>query len=225
MENAAAGDNSRNLATLVTGFGLAYVSVVTLAMHAFPRRRGLAADLMWLHHYKLFGVTQGLTAAYAVWLVTMTAIGSGTGREAFGGLSNLLGRFPTLFSASLFGMVLFLLLALGMPHLLIIIIAGLVGIVFGTWQSLYGPISTDLFGLRAAGAVYGALYLSNDIGGIIGPIGGAYLADHFHGGYRLAFLAAALQCAQEALIFLVAMRGERFVYLHDPAATEEYPLD
>ncbi len=184
-----------------------------------------SAGLMWLNHFKIFGVTQGLSAVYAVWLVTLTAIGSGTGRVVFGGLSDRLGRFPSLIGASIIGTLLFALLAFGMPHPAIFIIAGLIGIVFGTWLSLYGPTSTDLFGLRAAGAIYGAMYLSYGIGGLIGPTLGGYFADQHQGGYRLAFIIAAIFCALGTMLFATAARIERFVYRHSPAREEEYPLE
>jgi len=184
-----------------------------------------SAGLMWLNHYKLFGISQGMTAAYASWLVAITAIGSGTGRVGIGGLSDSLGRFRSLIGATLIGMVLFILLAFGLPHLGIFVVAGFVGIVFGAWLALYGPTATDLFGMKAAGAIYGALYLSYGFGGLLGPTLGGYLAEHHHGSYRLAFFTAALLCLLGTILFGVAQRLERFVFRHPPAREEEYPLE
>lgn len=182
-----------------------------------------AAGLLWLNHYKLFGSAQGIPDAQAAWLVVITAVGSATGRVVMGGISDKIGRFPALIGAGIVGAAMFVLLAVGMPHVAIFVIAGVIGLCFGTWLSLYGPTSTDLFGLRAAGAIYGALYLSYGIGGLVGPTLGGRLAD-FTDSYRAAFLVAAAFCVLGAILFFITSRAQQLVYRHPPAREEEFPV-
>jgi OFA family oxalate/formate antiporter-like MFS transporter len=181
-----------------------------------------AAGLLWLADFKLFGTSQGIPASQAALLVVVTSIGSGLGRILMGGLSDRIGRFPTLIGAAIAGTLLFVLLALGLPHLGIFLVALFIGGAFGTWLSLYGPTATDLFGLKAAGAIYGVLYLSYGLGGLLGPTLGGWLADRA-GNYRTAFLAAAGLCLLSTLCFTLAARVPASHYRHAPAAAEEYP--
>lgn len=181
-----------------------------------------SAGLFWLAHFKIFGISQDISPAQAALLVVITSIGSGTGRIVMGGISDKIGRLPSLVGATVLAIAMFLLLMLGLPHLGIFIAAALIGFAFGTWLALYGPVSTDLFGMKSAGAIYGALYLSYGIGGLIGPILGGYLAD-FSGSYRISFTAAAIFCLLGTILFLIVARLSSRVYLHRPALDEEFP--
>ncbi|HEX2950649.1 MAG TPA: MFS transporter [Armatimonadota bacterium] len=182
-----------------------------------------SAGLMWLALFKIFGISQGISTTQAALLVVVTSVGSGTGRIVMGGLSDRIGRFPSLIGASLLAVVVFLLIILGLPHLGIFIAAALIGFAFGTWLALYGPASTDLFGMKAAGAIYGALYLSYGIGGLLGPLLGGYLADTT-GNYRLSFMTAAAFCLLGVVLFFIAKLLSRRMYHHPPALDEEFPV-
>ena len=182
-----------------------------------------SAGLLWLNHYKNFGLSQGIPAEQAAFLVVITAIGSGTGRIVMGGLSDRFGRFRSLVGATILAVAMFGLLMVGLPHLGIFIVAAFIGLAFGTWLALYGPTSTDLFGMKAAGAIYGALYLSYGIGGLIGPTLGGYLADR-SGSYRSAFLVAMVCCVLAIVLYVLAMRMPAVLYRHPPARDEEIPL-
>lgn len=181
-----------------------------------------SAGLLWLNYYKNFGLDQGIPAGQAAFLVVITAIGSGTGRIVMGGLSDRFGRFRSLIAASVLAVVMFTLLMLGLPHLGIFIVAAFIGLAFGTWLALYGPTSTDLFGMKAAGSIYGALYLSYGIGGLIGPTLGGHLVDR--SGYRSAFLVAAGCCLLAIVLYALAQRMSVVFYRHPPARDEEIPL-
>lgn len=183
-----------------------------------------AVGLLLLAHLVNFAIGRGLTATQAAWLLSASAVGSGSGRFLMGWASDRWGRLPCLIGASL-AEVLFLigLLASNGPTALFLL-AGATGFAFGTWLSLYGPTATDLFGMRAAGAIYGALYLSYGIGGLLGPTLGGAVADAT-GSYRAAFLAAAGLSMLGAVLFLVALRLEQREYPHPPALQEEIPLN
>jgi len=181
-----------------------------------------SVGLLLLAHLVNFGLGQGIPATRAAWLLSVMSIGSGAGRVVMGWLSDRIGRLPCLVVASVLEAVLLIgLVAIPLPAV-IFIIAGLAGFAFGTWLTLYGPTSTDLFGLRYAGAIYGVLYLSYGLGGLLGPTLGGALADRY-GGYRTPFLAGAVLCALAALIFLYVLYLHPRFYAHPPALDEEIP--
>ena len=59
---------------------------------------------------------------------------------------------------------------------------------FSLWASggLIPPITAELFGLKAKGNIYGAIYMIGSMGGAFGPVLVGYLYDVF-GNYQLAF--------------------------------------
>jgi OFA family oxalate/formate antiporter-like MFS transporter len=178
---------------------------------------------MWMSHYKALGLSLGLSAGGAAFLVSLTAVGSGLGRVAMGWASDRIGRFPSLLGATLLELAVFLALGFGLPATGLYPLAALAGFAFGTWLALYGPTSTDLFGMRAAGAIYGFLYLSYGLGGLLGPMVGGLLAD-LTGGYRLAFFVMAGACALGALLFGAAALMKPPHFPHPPALEEEFPV-
>lgn len=182
-----------------------------------------AVGLLLLAHLVSFAMSVGVTPATAAWLLSASAAGSGLGRFAMGWLSDRVGRLPCLIGASVAeGAFLIALSAVtGLPALLLLAFA--TGVAFGTWLSLYGPTATDLFGLRAAGAVYGALYLSYGIGGLLGPTLGGAAADA--GGYRSVLLTAAIASIFGAVLFIIAAQLTSEPYTHPPALEEEIPLE
>jgi OFA family oxalate/formate antiporter-like MFS transporter len=180
-----------------------------------------AVGLMLLAHLVNFALGRGITAGTAAWLVSAAAAGSGIGRFVMGWASDRIGRLPSLVGASVVDAVLLTILAYTISPTLIFVLAVACGLAFGTWLSLYGPTATDLYGLRYAGAIYGALYLSYGIGGLVGPSGGGALADA--GGYRLPFLIGAGLCLLGALLFYLVIRQHPTIYRHPSALEEEYP--
>ncbi|MHB9132710.1 MAG: MFS transporter [Armatimonadota bacterium] len=181
-----------------------------------------SVGLLLLAHLVNYARGQGMPAGTAAWLLSAMSVGSGLGRFGMGWLSDRLGRLPCLLGASVAEAVLLGILSFSPPQLGLFIIAIAAGIAFGTWLSLYGPTSTDLFGLKAAGAIYGALYLSYGIGGLLGPTLGGAVAD-ISGTYRPAFLAGAALCLAGALLFAAAMTMKPPHYQHPPALDEEFP--
>ncbi len=181
-----------------------------------------AVGLLLLAHLVNFALGLGMPSARAAWLLSVAAIGSGVGRFMIGWLSDRIGRLPCLITASVLELVLLTGLAwITQPAALLGIAVG-TGLAFGTWLSLYGPTATDLFGMRFAGAIYGALYLSYGLGGLLGPTLGGALADA-SGSYRLPFLTGAGMCLLAAVLFALALRQSTAFYRHPPALEEEFP--
>jgi len=182
-----------------------------------------AVGLMLLAHLVNYAGSIGIPALQAAFLLSILSVGSGAGRIIMGSLSDRIGRFSALLGVTVVEVMLLCALAVAGSSLTVFVISALAGFVFGTWLTLYGPVSTDLFGLRAAGAVYGVLYLSYGLGGLLGPTLGGTLADAV-GSYRPVFLAGALLCAIGAAFFYIAMRQHPPFYPHPPALDEEFPV-
>lgn len=201
--------------------GALHTSVFWTLFAAYTLVTGVG--LFLIAHFINFGRAQGLSAVTAALLVSMLSVGSGLGRIIMGWLSDHLGRFPALIGASLLAVLLLVLLAIVPSSVMIFLGAFTAGYAFGTWLTLYGPTATDLFGLRAAGAIYGTLYLSYGLGGLAGPTLGGLLADT-SGSYRLPLVVGAVLCALGAGLFWLTQRLTTRLYAHLPAWEEEYPV-
>ncbi len=181
-----------------------------------------AVGLLLLAHLVTYGISLGIAPAQAAWLLSVMSVGSAIGRVGLGWLSDRIGRLACLIGASAFEVVLLLALAYLPQPAVLYAIAALTGLVFGTWLTLYGPTATDLFGLRYGGAIYGALYLSYGLGGLLGPTLGGLLADRT-GSYRAAFLVSAFFCAVAAALYYAVLRTHHVEFVHRPALDEEFP--
>ncbi len=181
-----------------------------------------AVGLLVLAHLVIFAQERGLSPAAAAWLLSVAAIGSGAGRVVMGWWSDRVGRVPCLVFACFLEALLLLGLGWRVPLTGLYLLAGGLGFAFGTWLSLYGPTATDLFGLKYAGAIYGALYLSYGIGGLVGPPAGGALAD-LTGGYGTVWAVGAGLCGLAALLFLRVRRLQPQPLAHPHALAEEIP--
>lgn len=181
-----------------------------------------AVGLLLSTHLPAFGMLRGLTTAQAPLLLSAFAVGSALGRVLMGTWSDRVGRFPVLIGATL-GAVVVLLALTRATGAGLFACAVTAGFAYGTWLTLYGPLATDLFGLRAAGAIYGVLYLSYGLGGLLGPWAGGVLADRT-GSYTPAFLTGAALCLLAAGVFHRAARRPPH-FAHPPVFEEEFPVE
>ena len=204
----------------LTLFGALRTSTFWLTFAAYTL--ATAVGLMLLAHIVNFGRSLGISAGRAAWLLSLMSVGSGAGRVSIGWLSDRVGRLPCLVMASVLEIVLFVGMAAVPSPPLLFIVAVLAGLAFGAWLSLYGPTSTDLFGLRYAGAIYGVLYLSYGIGGLVGPTLGGALADAL-GSYRATFIVGAGCCLAAAILYYIVLARQPRAVAHPPAADEEIP--
>ena len=65
------------------------------------------------------------------------------------------------------------------------------GFAYGASVALQSPLVADLFGLRAHGAILGAVSFIATIGGAIGPLLAGHIFD-ITSSYHLAFLACGI---------------------------------
>jgi len=96
-------------------------------------------------------------------------------------------------------MIMFIQMA-GTPWLLFLA-ATLIGFNFGGNFSLFPTLTADTFGAKHIGELYGWVFLSYGIGGILGPVMGGRLGDM--GNFPLAFTICGVFCIVAAVITLL----------------------
>ena len=128
-------------------------------------------------------------------MVILTAfnITNGVGRLIAGMLCDRIGGEWTGISAFLLAAVGYLLL----PHVrsvaVLAILAACVGYGFGTLFTVTGPITTERFGMKYFGAIFGAVFTAYGfVGGILGPALSGLVLDLTGGNYRIVFSYLAL---------------------------------
>lgn len=186
--SAAAGHASRAAA----------VGGVTLA-HALGDSRFWCLNVSWLLlggtlfmfsvHAVPFARDQGMTLAIAALALTAYGVGSVAGRLVAGVLADSLGTHPTLRVGYVVELA-----ALGMlgvmpsPGMLLLAMT-LFGVGAAATDNAVTKVIPDLFGLRAIGAIMGALSLGWRSGAALGPALAGFLYDA-SGSYAVAFWAA-----------------------------------
>lgn len=154
---------------------------------------GTSAGLMVIGHLAAFMRETGLSAQTAALAVGVLAILNGTGRIAWGLISDRIGRLQSL-------KVTFLVIGLTMlafPHLnsaaAFLLAAAAVGLGFGGFLALFPALTADYFGTKNVGGNYGLLFTAYGVGGLVGPSLGARIYDIF-GSYFTAFIVMACLC-------------------------------
>ncbi len=142
-----------------------------------------------------FGRSKGLAVGTAVAILTAFNLTSGISRIVIGYLSDRVGRnilmSLTFFAAAVAFFVL--------PHVsssgVILLLAAVVGVAFGTQFAVSAPLVTDSFGLAHFGAIFGLVFTAYGfVSGLIGPSLSGYLLDLTHGNFVVVFSYLGIFC-------------------------------
>ncbi len=149
-----------------------------------------AAGVSMISLSKSYALSLGLSG---VVILTAFNITNGVGRLIAGMLCDRIGGEWTGISAFLLAAVGYLLL----PHVrsvaVLAILAACVGYGFGTLFTVTGPITTERFGMKYFGAIFGAVFTAYGfVGGILGPALSGLVLDLTGGNYRIVFSYLAL---------------------------------
>lgn len=163
------------------------------------------------------GVSEAAAAATAATAMgVFFAVFNGGGRIAWGVISDAVGRKRAIGTMlALQGAVVLAFYYLGGVPAMLFVCAACVGFNFGGTLALMPAITADYFGDRNVGKNYGWMFTAYGVGGILGPIMAARLADSFRGqgvdAWRTAFLLAAGACwaAAALTVLLRAPNGGR----------------
>ena len=151
----------------------------------------MVAGMMAIGHIIPFLTDSGYTAMQAAFAITILALFNGLGRISGGALSDRIGTGNTLVSLFIIIGTTVLLLNF-MPSLfLIYVAAGITGLCFGGFLSVYPAITCDYFGLKNFGINYGLVFIGYGMGCFAGP----WLVGMVHdatGNYMIAFMTAGI---------------------------------
>lgn len=149
-----------------------------------------SAGLMVIGHIGNIASSQGnIQNAYL--LVMLLAFFNSIGRFAGGSLSDRFGRprvMQAIFILQCLNMFAFRFYQSPLPMALGVAVAGL---CYGATFSIFPATIADLFGLKDFGTNFGLMFTGWGLGGVIGPMTAAIVADIF-GHYDIAFYLSAL---------------------------------
>lgn len=132
----------------------------------------------------------GVTAATASSIVGILAIFNGAGRVFWGWTSDTLGRMRTFMVIFGLQVACFVLLPFSSPVALFVVLGAIVYLCYGGGFGTMPATAADFFGPLHVGAVYGAMIVGWSIGGVVGPLATAAIADATD-GYTVPFLLIA----------------------------------
>jgi OFA family oxalate/formate antiporter-like MFS transporter len=179
---------------------------------------GSLAGLMVIGIIKLFGIDAlqaraGMTAVQAsavagTAMALFLALANGFGRIAWGFISDTIGRKTALIVMLTFqGVILLAFFYIGGSPAGLFFGAACVGFNFGGTLALFPAVTADYFGNRNVGKNYGWLFTAYGIGGIVGPIMAARIADTFKGkgvdSWQSAFIIAGVACLVAAVLAML----------------------
>jgi predicted MFS family arabinose efflux permease len=159
-------------------------------------------------HQVAFAVDLGFPRLLVASIFGVLGLMSVAGRVLFGLLADRAGgaQAATLSYACTAAGAVALIAAESWPHTgWLIVYALLFGLGFGARGPIITAIASDLFGGARFGVIWGALNLSNGVGGAIGPWYGGLVHDVM-GSYRLVFLSSIVFSALGSLCFWLARR-------------------
>jgi nitrate/nitrite transporter NarK len=168
---------------------------------------GAGAGLMVIS--SVSGMAKKSMGELAFVAVAVLAVGNAGGRILAGSLSDRIGRRWTLFLVLLFQAVLMFVAipvtgGAGVPALVVVLVAALIGANYGANLALFPSFAKDLWGLRNFGVNYGILFTAWGVGGLVLPRVQQMLTAASGGRYTASFLTAgALLILGAALTFLI----------------------
>jgi len=132
----------------------------------------------------------GISAMIAANILAVVGGLSIVGRVGIGIISDRVGRKLSLVIGFILLVVALLWLPLARELWMLYLFAIIFGFSYGGLITLESPVVAELFGLRAHGAILGALVFGATTGGAIGPILAGHIFD-IANSYYLAFMACA----------------------------------
>jgi MFS family permease len=158
-------------------------------------------------HIVIHAMDLGIPATKAASILSVASGVCIIARVIIGGVADKIGCKPTFAVCLILSVIGFALLIVANSLWTLYLFAAIFG--FGLWSSggLITPMTAELFGLRAHGTIYGAIFISGATGGAFGPVLVGYLFD-VTGNYTIAFLIC-LFISILALMALMALRPIR----------------
>ena len=133
----------------------------------------------------------GIALASGFLLVMFLALGNGIGRPVIGMVSDKIGRVPSMIIVFLAQA---LLVALILPNshnlYLLLLVAALIGAMYGANLTLFPAATYDFFGTKHGGVNYGMIFTAWGVGGALGNYAAGWIKDAY-GVFTPAYYIAA----------------------------------
>ena len=137
----------------------------------------------------------------AVLILTVFNITNGGSRFIMGSLSDLVGRNLAISLTFLAAGAAYLILPHANSLALSAFLASLVGFAFGTLFAVSAPLTTDCFGLKHFGAIFGLVFTAYGFfSGVLGPSLSGYLLDITDGNFFIVFTYLGVFCILSGIL-------------------------
>lgn len=125
--------------------------------------------------------------------ISLFSIANFTGRLLWGWFSDYVnGKFIISLALGFLGMALFLLGKIQLSPLAYLILSAAIGFGFGANFVLFAQETVQQFGTELMGVIYPYVFLGYGAAGIVGPVAGGFLFDHYNNYFYALYLASAL---------------------------------
>lgn len=146
----------------------------------------------------------GIALASGFLLVMALAIGNGLGRPLIGILSDKIGRVPSMILVFVAQAVLVALLLPNSHTLaLLLIVAALIGAMYGANLTLFPAATYDFFGTKFGGVNYGLVFTAWGVGGALGNYASGWIKDAYGTFTPAYYIAAGLLVVAAVLAVVV----------------------
>jgi MFS transporter, OFA family, oxalate/formate antiporter len=148
--------------------------------------------------------TAGIALASGFLLVMAFAVGNGFGRPIVGIVSDRIGRVPSM-TIIFLGQAVCMALLLPNSHslALLLVVAALIGVFYGSNLALFPAATYDFFGTKHGGVNYGLVFTAWGVGGALGNFAAGWIKDAYGSFTPAYYVAAALLLVAAVLAITV----------------------
>jgi MFS transporter, OFA family, oxalate/formate antiporter len=136
--------------------------------------------------------TLGISPQAAGVVVSFVALGMVLGKVGWGSLSDRIGRYPVFAAMLVLAALALVVLSQAGTYFIVVVALATVGLCYGGFLSLMGPVTADAFGQRHLGVNFGIMFLTVAVAAYAGPRLAAQVAEADGGSFSRAFVIAAV---------------------------------
>lgn len=154
-----------------------YLFSKTFLLYSLGMFAGAFACLLTVSSLKPMALNRGIPACYAVWIISIFALGNATGRIGWGQVYDWIGSKKTIIISLLvllFSLVPFL---FKLPCVLILLATFIFGIGFGSFTVVYASSIVEKYGVDIFPRLYPICFLQFGLAAILGPPIGGWILD------------------------------------------------
>lgn len=154
----------------------------------------------------------GMSPEAAGAVVSYLAVGMVVGKVGWGAASDKVGRYPVFIAMLIVATIALLVMWLSSTWAAVVLGICTVGLCYGGFLALMGPVTADAFGQKHLGINFGIMFLTVAAAAFFGPRLMAAVTDATGGDYAWAFIISAIISVVGLVLlsaFLLLMRRRR----------------